>query len=313
VAGLALALRARPPVTHWLLVALVAGDLIGHGAWVEVEGDDPTRGFDHPAVVAYLRAQPGPVRIDNASGAWSPDAAARYGLEDIGGLHNPLALAAYSTYLGAVGSRGSRLYNFLNAQFVLSDKGQPPGDSRFVPVFDEAPAVDVYLNTAAQPRARLVYAMQLVSNGEAAFGALHAPGFDPEAQVIIDTSVTPQPPALGGGVPTGARNLYYLDYQPEQFTLVAETPGPGYLVLSEVWYPGWRAWLDKTPAPVYLANFAFRAVYLPAAGTHTLTMRFEPASWTLGLALSTLTWLALAAWIGYRLYERRRVARLAPA
>jgi hypothetical protein len=308
-AGTALAGQARRRGLLAALAGLVALDLLAHGAWVEVERNDPTLGYAHPAVVEFLRAQPGPVRIDNAAGAWSPDAAARFGLEDSGGLHNPLALAAYDTYRGAVGSRGSPLYNFLNIQFVISDKGQPPGDSSFVPVFNEDPTVDVYLNTRAQPRVRLVHAMQPVASGEAAFGLIHAPDFDPEAQVVIDTSRVGPPPALDSSTAAGASNLYYLDYQPEQFTLVAETAAPAYLVLSEVWYPGWRATLDGAEVPVYLANFAFRAVHIPAAGTHTLTMRFDPASWKLGLAVSTLTWLGLATWAVLATFTRRRSAR----
>jgi hypothetical protein len=313
VVGGLLATQAVRPGTLAALVALAAIDVIGHGAWVEVERSDPTRGFDHPAVVEFLRPQPGPVRIDNAAGAWSPDAAARLGLEDAGGLHNPLALAAYDTYRGAVGARGSPLYNFLNIQFVISDKGQPPGDASFVPVFDQDPTVDVYLNTRAQPRARLVYDMLPVDSGEAAFGAIHGPGFDPEAQVVIDTSRVGPPPATNGPNTGGASNLYYLDYQPERFTLVAETPGAAYLVMSEVWYPGWRAWLDGEEVPVYLADFAFRAVFLPAAGTHTLAMRFEPVTWKAGLTVTVVTWLALAAWGASALAVRRRAGRAVPA
>lgn len=306
VAGLAIARQPRRPVYLGLLVALVAADLIGHGAWVEVEPNDPTLGFQHSQAVAYLHAQSGPFRIDNAASTWSPDAAARFGLEDIGGLHNPLALAAYTTYLGAVGSRGSPLYNFLNVQFVVSDKGRPPGDFRFVPVFDEDPTVDIYLNTAAQPRLRLVYDTVLVASGEEAFGRLHAPGFDPSTQVVLDSSVHGPVPALAGPPPAGASNLFYLEAAPEAFSIVAQTPGPAYLVLSEVWYPGWRAWLDQREVPIYLANFAFRAVYLPSAGTHTLRMRFEPVTWEFGLALSVFACLALAAWGAVRLHQRAR-------
>jgi hypothetical protein len=257
-------------------------------------------------VVAYLQSQPGPLRIDNAAGAWSPDAAARFGLEDIGGLSNPLALAAYQTYLGAVGPRGSPLYNFLNAQFVVAAKGQPPGSSAFVPVFADDPELDVYLNTLAQPRVRLVHAAQVVAGGEAAFGALFAPGFSPEQSVILDsTSASRQPPTLPASPPAGERNLFYTAYGPEAHALVARTPGPAYLVFSEVWYPGWRAWVNGSEVPIYRANFAFRALYLPGAGEYLVEMRFDPAAWKLGLVTTLLTLLALAAWGASRLPRRQ--------
>jgi hypothetical protein len=302
-------------VSSWgpaAVAALIAADLIGHGAWVEVERNDPTVGFEHHAAAEYLLAQPGPVRVDNASSAWSPDAAARLGLEDIGGISNPLALAAYDTYRGAVGQRGSPLYNFLNAQFVIADKGQPPADSRFVPVYADDPAVDIYLNTAAQPRIRLVYQAALVASGEEAFGAIHAPGFDPEQTVVLDTTSAREAPLPAQPPADAASNLFYTAYAPEAYTVVAQTPGPAYLVFSEVWYPGWRAWVDGVEAPIYRANFAFRAVYLPSAGEHVVAMRFDSPTWKLGLGATLLTLaMLLLRGLGW-LRARRRAARTLP-
>ena len=309
LAGLGLALWARPRVAAAGIVVLLAIDLIGQGAAVEVERSDPTQGFNHPAVVAYLLANAGPTRIDNAAAAWSPDAAARLGLEDIGGISNPLALAAYQTYAGAVGARGTPLYNFLNVQYVLADKRHPPGDSSFVPVYDQDPSLDVYLNTNAQPRIRLVYQAQPVSGGEAAFGAIHVPGFDPATDAVLDTtSGAPPPVALdgqGARVP-GARNLFYTAYAPEAYTIVATSAAPAYLVYSEVWYPGWRAWIDGVEVPIYRADFAFRAVYLSTPGQHTVIMRFEPITWKVGLALTLATLAALAGWGAFAARRRWR-------
>ena len=311
LAGVAVAVWAPHRVALGALLVLAAIDLVGQGAWVEVEPADPTLGYDHPQVVAFLRSQPGPTRVDNAAGAWAPDAAARYGLEDIGGISNPLALAAYQTYLGAVGARGTPLYNFLDAQFVLADKGHPPGDKSLVPVFADDPTLDVYLNTGAQPRIRLVYESRAMNSGSAAFGAIHAPAFDPSTSVVIDTASGLATPAVldghGAGVP-GERNLFYTTYAPEAYTVVAKTPAPAYLVFSEVWYPGWRAWVDGSEVPVYQADLAFRAVFLPAAGQHTVTMRFDPWTWKLGFLVTVVTVLVLAGWPLARLLRRRRSA-----
>ncbi len=306
--GLAMALAASRRAALLGLAALIGLDLIGQGAWVEVEPNDPTLGYQRPAVQAYLQASPGPVRIDNVAAAWPPDAAARLGLEDVAGISNPLQLAAYQTYFGAVGPRGSPLYNFLNVRFVLADKGQPPGDSSFVPVFDEDSALDVYLNTNAQPRIHLIYTAHTVASGEAAFGAIHAPSFDPQGAVVLDSSsAQPAPPALDGeGVDAaGERNLFYTAYSPEDFAVVAVTPAPAYLVFAEVWYPGWRAWVDGVEAPIYRANFAFRAVFLATPGEHTVIMRFQPATFQWGMAITLLTFLGLLGWAGWAAHRRR--------
>ena len=300
--GVALALLKDKLVASALAAILVTADLIGHGAWVEVEHNDPTVGFQHPAAVEFLKTRPGPTRMDSAASAWSPSASARYGLESIGGTHHALVLAAYQTYLDAVGRRGSPQYNFLNAQFVVADKGQPPGDATFVPVFDQDPSVDIYLNTNAMPRMTVVYSATLVSSGEAAFAAIHAPDFDPQENVVIEDPAAPEGTA---DIPAETFNLYYLDYAAESFKVVAQVPAPAYLVFSEVWYPGWRAWVDGMAVPIYRANFAFRAVHLPSAGVHTVEMRFEPASFKIGAAITAITILALAGSAVWRVRRSR--------
>jgi len=75
-------------------------------------------------------------------------------------------------------------------------------------------------------------------------------------------------------------------------------------VLSDPFYPGWRAELDGRPAEILRANYAFRAVAVPA-GQHTVTMTFRPASWAAGLAISLTTLVALAAAGVVRLRRKR--------
>jgi uncharacterized membrane protein YfhO len=87
--------------------------------------------------------------------------------------------------------------------------------------------------------------------------------------------------------------------------VIATNPAPAYLVFSEVWYPGWRAWVDGQEVPILKANFAFRAVPLPQAGEHVVAMRFEPQSVWAGLSITVITLLALAAYAAYAGLSRR--------
>ncbi len=161
------------------MIGLLSLELILLGSGVEIDRNDPTLGYQHQAVVDFLKSDGGAFRIENASKAWQPDAALMHGLNDIGGIFNPLGLASYETYRGGMGNRGSPLYNFLGTKYVLANKDQPPGDASFVPVFNGDPQIDVYLNTNALPRAQLIDRAQIVQSGEEAWQAIHAAEFDP--------------------------------------------------------------------------------------------------------------------------------------
>ncbi len=277
-----------------IALILTFTDLTILGSAVDVEVNDPTVGFQHPAVVAFLRQDPALFRIEGDAGAWQPDAALVHGLYDIGGVYNPLELGHYSAYRWSVGYRGSPQYNFLGVKYVLADKGRPPGDATFIPVFDEDPQIDVYLNTRALPRALLVRRAIVVPDGDAAFAAIHAPGFDPATMVVVERGPPLSPPAgeeERGPPPT----ISFLRYGLNDLALEVVTPTPAYLVLAEVDYPGWRAWVDGRPAPIWRANYAFRAVYLEA-GQHQVEMRFQPASWRWGMLLTGLTLIGLVGW-----------------
>ncbi|MBI3763736.1 MAG: YfhO family protein, partial [Chloroflexi bacterium] len=282
--------RLRHIVAPLIVTALLALDLILAGANAEIEPNDPTRGFRHPLAAQFLLSQPQPTRIDVATGQWQPAAAAMLGLDDIGGISNPLALAHYDAYYWSVGHRGSPQYNFLGAQFVVADKGVPPADATFVPVYNEDPDVDIYLNTNAMPRVNLIYQTRIVPDSRAAFDLVHAPGFDPAREVVVENA-----PPLHASPPANQASLSYLEYSAEHLTIQVQTPAPAYLAFAEVWYPGWRATVDGRSTPIYRANYAFRAVRLEA-GEHRVEMIFDPLTWKIGAGITMLTILRLAAW-----------------
>jgi hypothetical protein len=308
----------------WLLLPLLAADLIGLGSTLEAEPNDPTLGFRHEGVVAFLRqdvelpsasgrpeGMPDPFRIDVTAGAWQPDAALVHGLYDIGGVYNPLGLAPYQAYRWAVGERGAPLYNLLGVEYVLAGKGEPPGDERLVPVYTANPEIDVYRNTAALPRALLVTRAQVVDDHAAAWQAIHAPDFDPRGTVILERGqVGDRRFGIGdAGSQVGGGHVSFVRYGLNEVELAVHTPVSGWLVLSDVYYPGWRAEVDGAPAEVLRADYVFRAVPLPP-GEHTVRMAFSPWTWRVGLAVSVVTWMGLGIWAGVGF--KNRLQRLRP-
>jgi hypothetical protein len=291
----------RPAMLGALAVGLLFFDLVSLGGGVDVGYDDPTRTFDHPAVIQFLKSDPDLYRIDSRTGVWhlwQPDTSLLHRIFDVGGLINPLNLADYDRYWNGIPSRSSPLYDFLNAKYVIAAKDVTLDWEKFVPVFDQDPALNVYLNRRALPRALVVHRAIAVSNHEAAYAALHTPDFDPATTVVVE----------GGEVlnvtPSGAAAIRFDAFGLNEIQLHVETPADAYLVLSEVWYPGWRATVDGVPAPVLRANYAFRAVRLEP-GQHQVRLTFAPRSWRIGLAISGLTLLALVGWGGGRSVHKK--------
>ncbi len=301
ISGVLVWLARRWKWSGWLFPLLLAVDLIGLGSTLEVEPNDPTLGFRHEDVVAFLRQDPAFFRIEGNAGAWQPDAALVHGLYDVGGIYNPLGLAPYQAYRWAMGERGGPRYNLLGVKYVLADKGKPPGDERLSPVYTANPEIDVYLNTAALPRALLVYRSQVATDHGAAWQAIHAPGFDPTEVVVLEQG---EPLFTDPG--DRERHISFARYGLNEVELAVRTPVSGYLVLSDVYYPGWRATVDGAPVEILRADYILRAVPL-SPGEHTIQMTFAPWTWRVGLAVSFVTWLGLGIWAVRREWNPRQV------
>jgi len=118
--GLILLLLQRYRQLVWLCLPLLAAELILLGSTLEIEDNDPTLGFQHEDVLAFLHRDPGFFRIESTAGAWQPDAALVHGLYDMGGIYNPLGLAPYDAYRWALGGRGTTLHNLLGVKYILN-------------------------------------------------------------------------------------------------------------------------------------------------------------------------------------------------
>ena len=270
LAALALALAAVSWFATWAIVAarqqrrLVFGaftalaigllyiELAAAGAYTDIAEPDPAAGFDQPEIVDFLRADSDLFRIDtrtNLEGLWQPDTAAQAGLQDVGGIANPLALRSFADFWESTGGRETRRYDLLNVKYVLVKEGTPLPQEKFSRVFGPVNGIEIYENGAFVPRAWLAPA-------DADLAVLDAPA------TVTAASVR--------------------KYAATHLTLDVQAPEAGYLVVSEVWYPGWVATVNGTATATEVVNGALRAVAVPA-GASTVEMTYRPRSFTWGL------------------------------
>ena len=89
-------------------------------------------------------------------------------------------------------------------------------------------------------------------------------------------------------------------YTPDRVEIVSDRPEPSYLVLTDVWFPGWKCTVDGRPTEIFRANFLFRAIAMPA-GKHDIVFTFEPKSYRVGEIVSIsglILLLGVTSWSG---------------
>ncbi len=141
------------------------------------------------------------------------------------------------------------------------------------------PPYTVYENTEDLPRAFIVPEARPLPERSRVLETLAATDF--RARVLLEDWDGPARP--GGDAAFRAAEI--VEYRPNRVMVRTEPGLAGYLVLADVWYPGWRCTVDGREVPLYRANYLFRAVELPE-GAHEVVFTFEPDSYRRGRAVS---------------------------
>jgi len=159
--------------------------------------------------------------------------------------------------------------------------------------------VAVLENTAGFPRAYLVPDYRMASS-ISSFDMMQRRPFQPHEEVVLAAETPPVVSPMTSGVhgvravPAGPGNATITRYEPERVVIEVVTGQPSFLVLSDAFYPGWRAYADGIERPVLRGNSVFRVVQVPD-GTHQVVFRFQPESVRIGLAISVIALVVASA------------------
>jgi hypothetical protein len=173
----------------------------------------------------------------------------------------------------------------------LAERDPRPSSFNFVSVapggrdcgFHELPPYDLYESRTVMPRA---FAVPEAGNlpSQNILRALKETDFRKRVLLENYRSIDPRNEIAHAGFD---RPVKMLSYQPNKIQLSIGTGPAGYLVLTDVWFPGWICEIDGRPTPVYRANYLFRGVELPAEARQ-VEFRFEPESYRWGRLISVL-------------------------
>jgi hypothetical protein len=253
-------------------------------------------------IAAFLRAQPGFQRAEIPNDVFSANWGAWHGVEMHGGYLAGVTLNVLDSEFFSL--EGRKLYG---VGWVIAKT--PPGNPA-EEVFAGSSGYKVYRRADAFPRAWSVHELVQVRDRGAGNAAL-AGAWRGKAYLL-------QPPPA---VETcgGTDRVELVEHAADRLAIRADMACAGMVVLSDTFYPGWRARVDHRPVSIFEVDGAMRGLLVPR-GSHVITMRYRPASVIAGAALSLcgvllaalLTAFSRSAGSGFR-SERRVHASQQPA
>ena len=148
-------------------------------------------------------------------------------------------------------------------------------------------------------------AMPLVTAGQQPVFADNRAAFDALSETNLDLRriVFLAPDARGSISATQQTTARVLEpqFSNQRISLQTEAPAPSLVVISQTYYPVWKAYVDGRPTRTWRANYAFQALQVPA-GQHQVQLIYQDRAFRAGAILSGLGLLVCAGlwWRAYR-------------
>lgn len=152
----------------------------------------------------------------------------------------------------------------------------------------------IFENLQVMPRVYFVPEAKVIRDEEAVLNEFADSKFLPTRTVILEKEPRQIPPSYSGSLDDFKKNnpLSLKKYEPTHIVIEANTRDHGFLVLSDLYYPGWKVKVDGKEKEILPANYTVRAVEL-TPGQHTIQFSYEPTSFKIGAAISGITVLSL--------------------
>jgi len=188
-----------------------------------------------------------------------------------------------------------RIFSMLNVKYIISPRALPELQ------FDRVGGgpVMLYRNPDVWPRAFLAAAVTVCPDDAGVLKKIHAGDFErlaafiPKAEVDrlpqqLQEALRSDSPVRDAGAVTISR------YEANRVDVRVETEKAALLVLSDTWFPGWRALVNGRQQPVLRVNHTLRGVVLEP-GSSRVEFVYRPGSFYAGMSVSAVTALVMMA------------------
>ncbi|MCX5713513.1 MAG: YfhO family protein [Candidatus Omnitrophica bacterium] len=150
-----------------------------------------------------------------------------------------------------------------------------------------------------------------IAGGQDALGILRNDSFSLEKVILLDKApsaefndaITANPYKETAAL-TLSPEIKITEYASDGIAFSMHAPQNGFILLSQIYYPGWQAEIDGVPAEVQRADYALSAIAVKK-GAHQVRLYYLPWYWHLILAVSIISWLVTMVVIVTCIFRRR--------
>jgi len=259
---------------------------------------EPKQYYSQDDVIQFLRSHNGLFRVDFRDDYYPKNSGEVFKLETING-YGATSLKQFYHFQAEAYPAGNVITDMLNVRYVVSQKGLD------LPVAFQGEHAKVYENPGFLPRAWLATHVEVRKDFNEMVPTLRDRSFDPYQVAYVEQplgelrglmlqgSVVSQPTSAGL-VDRGS--AVFTQESPNRFRVEAHSLTPKLLVVSQNWYPGWKAQINGESRPVERVNGTLIGVHVDA-GTSQAEFTYRPTGffWALGLAVASLGVLAFSA------------------
>jgi hypothetical protein len=170
-------------------------------------------------------------------------------------------------------------------------------------------AYKFYVNQSYLPKARMFYDAKYFEEKDSAALKSYMAGkeFDHHKTIIIESDKKDFAlPVLKDSIAPKS-DVKIVNYDLNSITVEVETAENGFLFLSEVYYPAWKAYIDGKSTELFRADYCERTVFVEK-GKHTILFNYESDTFKTGMSISLpliFIWLLGTLFFTYT-YNRKK-------
>lgn len=275
---------SKPPAIGYCLIALTVTELVilawQYNPMIAEEYILPST----PIVEMLQADNDEPFRLLAMNDIFWPNYPLVFGLESVDGYDLPVD-RWYSDLFKAQGGLKDYqqhwqpdwpMIDFVNIKYILATEALSLTKLRLI---DDYGSFKIYENLTALPRAFMVYNVKVISKPTKWLTTVLT-NHETLGKVAYLAEMPPDFVAAGkNSVPEA--QVKFVSRSENQTTIAVVTEQSGLLVSSDLYSKDWQAKIDGKTAKVYRANYAFRAVNVPA-GEHTIQFVYQPFWFLLG-------------------------------